>query len=351
MIRFDSVEVRYGDFVAIPDLNLTINDGEFFTFLGPSGCGKTTALRTMAGLITPSAGTITMDDRDITRAAPDKREIGMVFQNYALFPAMNVADNIEFGLRVRKTPKAQRDADVARVAELVGLTPDHLARNLDELSGGQQQRVAIARALVLQPKTLLLDEPLSNLDAKLRQQMRVSLKALQSEVGITTLYVTHDQDEAMALSDRIAVFHDGRIEQVGTPQEIYDASATEFVCTFVGDASRIGDELRTALEQGGDVAGRGRLLPAGAGAARSYIRPEKIGLVPAEGRLGVQGTVVQHQYHGTHSSYVVETHGSRIATMVTETGSVRPEVGDAVTLWIDPAHVLTYPVVDAEGAR
>jgi iron(III) transport system ATP-binding protein len=229
MIRLDNIEVTFGDFTAIPNLDLHVRPGEFFTLLGPSGCGKTTALRTLAGFIQPARGTVRVDGKDVTRLSSDKRQVGMVFQNYALFPSMSVWENIAFGLRVRKEKTADSDRLVRDIARRVELSDEQLAKNVAELSGGQQQRVAVARALVLRPKILLLDEPLSNLDAKLRHQLRQQLKDLQSEFGITTVYVTHDQDEALAMSDRVAVFNKGVVEQVGTPQEIYDHAATEFV--------------------------------------------------------------------------------------------------------------------------
>ncbi|MBA4101520.1 MAG: ABC transporter ATP-binding protein, partial [Arthrobacter sp.] len=205
MIRLDNIEVSFGDFTAIPSLDLHVLPGEFFTLLGPSGCGKTTALRTLAGFIQPSRGTVHVDGKDVTRLPSDKRQVGMVFQNYALFPSMSVWENIAFGLRVRKEKPADSDRLVRDIARRVELSDEQLSKNVAELSGGQQQRVAVARALVLRPKILLLDEPLSNLDAKLRHQLRQQLKDLQSEFGITTVYVTHDQDEALAMSDRVAV--------------------------------------------------------------------------------------------------------------------------------------------------
>ena len=327
MITFDGVEVSYGAFTAIPHLDLTIGKGEFFTLLGPSGCGKTTALRSLAGLTTPSAGTITIDGRDVTTLPSDKRQIGMVFQNYALFPSMNVADNIEFGLRVRRDPRKDRERRVREAAELVDLSPAQLGKNLDELSGGQQQRVAIARALVLQPKILLLDEPLSNLDAKLRQQMRGQLKKLQAEVGITTVYVTHDQDEALAMSDRIAVFNRGTVEQVGTPQQVYDEAATEFVCQFVGESSRLGAELLQVL---GLDTGR----PA-------YLREEKASLTEVPGAVGVDAVVELASYHGTHTAWTVQAHDTRLRVMGFGHAPSRSE-GDQVRVWIRPGDVLQY---------
>ena len=355
MIRYENIEVTFGDFVAIPQLNLEVREGEFFTLLGPSGCGKTTALRTLAGFIEPAEGEIYVDGRAVTRLPSDKRRVGMVFQNYALFPSMNVWENIAFGLKVRKENKADRERLVRDIARRVDLSDDQLEKNLAELSGGQQQRVAIARALVLQPKILLLDEPLSNLDAKLRHQLRGQLKELQSEFGITTLYVTHDQDEALTMSDRIAVFNQGRLEQVGTPQEIYDASATEFVCTFIGDASRLTPEFVARLGDDGT-----RLDPRLA----SYLRLEKVGLLPGGERseepagadpglpsgrtAAVAGVVVATSYHGLHTTCTVESHGAKVKVLFKEDGRTGPAVGERVTLAVDPAHILQY---EADGGR
>lgn len=222
MIESKNVEIRYGDFVAIECLNLNIEDGEFFTFLGPSGCGKTTSLRALVGFLTPTKGEIMVDGKNVVPMAVVRREIGMVFQSYALFPTMTVYENIAFGLKVKKTPKDQIEKKVREVAEKIKINDAQLQKNVAELSGGQQQRVALARAIVLEPKILCLDEPLSNLDAKLRIGLRGELKRLQKDLGITTLYVTHDQEEALTLSDRIAVFNNGYIEQVGAPYDIYN---------------------------------------------------------------------------------------------------------------------------------
>lgn len=237
MIKFDNIQIKYGDFVAIDNLNLDIHEGEFFTFLGPSGCGKSTTLRALVGFLDPSSGSIEVNGTDVTHLEPEKRGIGIVFQSYALFPTMTVFDNIAFGLKVKKVAPDVIKAKVSAVAAKIKISDQQLQRNVSELSGGQQQRVALARALVLEPKILCLDEPLSNLDAKLRVDLRKELKRLQKELGITTLYVTHDQEEALTLSDRIAVFNNGYIEQVGTPVEIYHNSQTEFVCDFRGEFS------------------------------------------------------------------------------------------------------------------
>ena len=339
MIRYDGIRVDYGDFTAIHDLDLHVREGEFFTLLGPSGCGKTTALRTLAGFVTPSAGDVHVAGRRVTHLPSDKRRIGMVFQNYALFPSLDVFENIAFGLRVRREPRAAVEAKVREIAEQVELAPAQLTKSLADLSGGQQQRVAIARALVLRPEILLLDEPLSNLDAKLRAQLRVQLKELQETFGITTVYVTHDQDEALSMSDRIAVFHDGRVEQVGTPEEIYDASATEFVCHFIGDASRLGPALVEELARRSGT----ELDPA----RPAYLREEKVHLGAAAGpaaerAVALPGTVRRRRYHGMRSSYEVEVLGSLVKVMRSEDGSARPQVDDPVTVRIDPAAVLQY---------
>ncbi|WP_313471092.1 ABC transporter ATP-binding protein, partial [Lysinibacillus sp.] len=217
-VNIENVSKQFGQMYGVKDLNLEIKAGEFFTFLGPSGCGKTTTLRMIAGFYYPSKGKIFFDERDVSRLQPNKRNIGMVFQNYALFPHMTVDENIAFGLQVRKFSKAEIQYKVDRIRGQV-----HLAaygnRKINELSGGQQQRVALARALVIEPDILLLDEPLSNLDAKLREETRIEIKRIQSELGVTTIYVTHDQMEAMAMSDRIMVMENGHIKQIGTPQE------------------------------------------------------------------------------------------------------------------------------------
>ncbi len=221
MIKFNDVQIKYGDYVAIDNLNLEINEGEFFTMLGLSGCGKTTTLRSLVGFSYPTKGKIFIDETDVTKMPTEKRDVSIVFQSYALFPTMTVYENIAFGLTLQKLPKEYIDKKVREVADKVQIIPEKLFNNVSELSGGQQQRVAIARALVLNPKILCLDEPLSNLDAKLRVELRNELKKLQRDLKITTIYVTHDQEEALTLSDRIAVFNKGKIEQIGTPQEIY----------------------------------------------------------------------------------------------------------------------------------
>ena len=227
MIEIKDVVVSYEGFGAVKGVSFSVSDGEFFTLLGPSGCGKTTTLRAISGFEKVASGKILLDGKDISPLAPEEREIGYVFQNYALFPSMTVFDNIAFGLSIRHVKKAEIRERVTKIAELIGIT-EHLEKKISQISGGQQQRVAIARALILNPKILLMDEPLSNLDAKLRVSMRSEIRRIQKELGIVAIYVTHDQEEAMSISDKIAVFNNGLIEQIGTPQEIYYNPKTEF---------------------------------------------------------------------------------------------------------------------------
>jgi len=232
-LTLTGIQKQFGSFTAVEDFNLEAEKGEFVSFLGPSGCGKTTTLRMIAGFELPTAGSIVVNDEDITHKSPNQRNVGMVFQSYALFPNMTVADNIGFGLKVRKQPADQIRKRVTELLELIHL-PDRAARFPYQLSGGQQQRVALARALAIEPQVLLLDEPLSALDAKIRVSLRNEIRAIQRQLGITTVYVTHDQEEALSLSDRVVVMSEGRIEQIGTPFEIYNFPATAFVASFVG---------------------------------------------------------------------------------------------------------------------
>jgi len=244
-LRLDGVSKRYGDdAVALRDVDLTVRDGEFFTLVGPSGCGKTTTLRTIAGFEEPTTGSVRFDSQEMTGVAPEDRDVGVVFQSYALFPHMSVAENVGYGLRFRDPPDGV-DAD-DRVAELLDLVdlPELGDREPDQLSGGQQQRVALARALAPAPDLLLLDEPMSALDAQLRESLRRQLTAIQSELGITTVYVTHDQGEALAVSDRVAVMNGGRVEQVATPQQLYREPATRFVAAFIGDNNVFDGEVQ-----------------------------------------------------------------------------------------------------------
>ena len=255
-IDLDGVRKAFGDAVALRDVSLSVDEGEFFTLVGPSGCGKTTTLRTIAGLSSPTDGTVRFDGDDVSDTPVEERNVGVVFQSYALFPHMTVAENVRYGLRFTDPPRGlSADERVEELLELVDL-PGMGDRDPDELSGGQQQRVALARALAPEPDVLLLDEPMSALDARLREQLRREIKRIQSELGVTTIYVTHDQEEALAVSDRLAVMHDGGVEQVGTPVEVYERPATEFVASFVGEnnvfsgsvAGRDGDELTVEID-------------------------------------------------------------------------------------------------------
>ncbi|GHJ41981.1 ABC transporter ATP-binding protein [Streptomyces sp. TS71-3] len=343
MITFDDVTVRFGGFTALPAFSLQVQEGEFFTLLGPSGCGKSTALRALAGFVDLSAGDIHLGGRRITHLPSGKREVGMVFQNYALFPGMNVRENIAFGLRVQKLSRAETDRRVNEIAEQVDLSQQQLDKQVAELSGGQQQRVAIARALVLRPKVLLLDEPLSNLDARLRRQLRGQLKDLQGRFGITTVYVTHDQDEALSMSDRVAVLDQGRIEQIGTPQEVYERSATEFVCTFLGEVNRLSPALVGMLAAAGASG-----LDAG---AATYVRIEKVKAVrpgTPHGGIAVPATVDSHTYHGMHDVYHLRTEHDRLRAVLRAQDGFRSREGERVDLVIDPASLLQYP--GPEGA-
>ena len=231
-----NVEKSFDGKVACSGINLTVKAGEFYTFLGPSGCGKTTILRLIAGFIKPDRGSIHLGERDITYLPSEKRNVGMVFQNYALFPFLSVYENIAYGLRIQKKPEKQIKQTVEDTIELIGLAGFE-ARSISELSGGEQQRVALARSLVIEPSVLLLDEPLSNLDARLRDKMRLEIKSLQRKLGITTIFVTHDQTEALTMSDTIAVFDQGRIAQVGTPEKVYNTPNSAFVAKFIGDTN------------------------------------------------------------------------------------------------------------------
>ena len=331
MIKFENVQISYGDFVAVDDLNLEIKEGEFFTFLGPSGCGKSTTLRTLVGFIDPSKGSIFVDDKDITRLAPERREIGIVFQSYALFPTMTVYDNIAYGLKIKKMPKSEIDAKVNEIAQKIKISDKQLQRNVSELSGGQQQRVALARALVLEPKILCLDEPLSNLDAKLRVDLRLELKRLQRDLGITTLYVTHDQEEALTLSDRIAVFNNGFIEQVGTPQEIYNQSATEFVCDFIGDINKLTEETMKELT-GKEEEKVG------------YIRLERIKFKStSEEDYTIKGTVIDTEFKGVLVQYTVKAESGQILRVIQKNDYLEIfELGQELTLFIHPNDILQY---------
>ena len=341
MIRLNDIVVRFGDFEALHNINVEVKKGEFFTFLGPSGCGKTTTLRTVTGFIDPAKGTVEMEGRDITKVPIEKRNIGIVFQSYALFPTMTVYNNIAFGLKIKHLGKAEIDKKVREIARKVDLSDEQLEKAVSQLSGGQQQRVAIARALVTEPAIICLDEPLSNLDAKLRVQLRTELKNMQKDFGITSIYVTHDQEEALTLSDRIAVFNKGYIEQIGTPNEVYNHSATEFVCNFIGDINRLSDDIVGKL-----IAGGAPLKPED----HHYIRLERVHVNedPSPNVLQIQGTVVNMEYYGLYIKYYIDV-GSQTLKVIERNDGVRIyDVGSTVTVSIDPVNLMSYP---AEGGQ
>lgn len=334
MVEFQNIEIKYNDFVAIEDLNLTIEEGEFFTFLGPSGCGKTTTLRALVGFVQPSDGKILVDGRDITKEPVEKRKIGMVFQSYALFPTMTVYDNIAFGLKVKKMSKDEVKKKVYEVAKKIEINEEQLYRNVSELSGGQQQRVALARAIILEPKILCLDEPLSNLDAKLRIGLRSELKRLQKNLGITTLYVTHDQEEALTLSDHIAVFNNGKVEQVGTPYEIYNNSASPFVCDFIGDINKFSGEILARInEQTGSDFDQEK---------DGYVRIERILPYQKDGYARLDVKVKEYEYNGVATKYTVESYGQIFKFMEINNGCTLFEVGDVIPVYISPEDIKQF---------
>jgi putative spermidine/putrescine transport system ATP-binding protein len=297
-VRLIRVTRRFGPVVAVDGVSLEIHDGEFFSLLGPSGSGKTTCLRMIAGFEHPDSGAIELHGLAAERLPPYERDVNTVFQDYALFPHMSVAENVGYGLRVRRVPAAERARRVREALELVRL-PGVGERRTTQLSGGQRQRVALARALVNRPRILLLDEPLGALDLKLRQQMQLELKALQQALGISFVYVTHDQGEALAMSDRLAVFREGRVEQVGTPAEVYERPATAFVADFVGVSNLVEGEAARALT---------------GSAAPFSVRPEKIHLLaegdaPPAGHCSAAGRIADVVYLGMHTQYLVELDG------------------------------------------
>ena len=334
MVKFENIEIKYGDFVAIENLNLDIKEGEFFTFLGPSGCGKTTSLRALVGFLSPSKGKVYVGDKDVTNLPVEKRNIGMVFQSYALFPTMSVYDNIAFGMKVKKASKTEIDQKVHEVAAKIKITESQLKKNVSDLSGGQQQRVALARAIVLEPKILCLDEPLSNLDAKLRIDMRMELKRLQKELGITTVYVTHDQEEALTLSDRIAVFNNGYVEQVGTPYEIYNESKSEFVCDFIGDINRLKGELLSEVNtQSGANLDTNKT---------GFVRIERCISEEKAGYVKLTGKVEEAEFSGVLTKYVLECHGQELKYLEKNDGRRLYQKNEQIDLYINPQDIMQF---------
>jgi iron(III) transport system ATP-binding protein len=342
-VTLESVSKRFaraGDTAAVDDVDISIAAGEFFTLLGPSGCGKTTTLRMVAGFYFPTSGRIRFGSEDVTRKPPNKRDTGMVFQNYALFPHMSVAQNVAYGLKIRKVRRAEARQRIEEALAQVHLE-GYGDRRIDQLSGGQQQRVALARALVIRPRTLLLDEPLSNLDAKLREETRVEIRRIQREAGITSIYVTHDQAEAMAMSDRIAVMESGRVQQLGTPQEIYHRPATAFVARFIGRSNVLSLPVVSATTISVNVrlpgGGEARVsAPEGHGLTESAtalvsVRPEHIGLDGATRDGALTGRVTELEFTGMATNLTVEVHDELLTVAAVEVPSGL-SVGDQVGL-------------------
>ena len=333
---------QYGPVIALDGLDLTLHPGELVALLGPSGCGKTTTLRLLAGLEDADSGTITVDNQEITRLAASKRDMGMVFQAYSLFPHMTVRQNVAFGLRLRHVSRAERDRRALEMLELVGLS-SQADRYAHQISGGQQQRVALARALAIQPRVLLLDEPLSALDAKVRAQLRDQIRRIQLEVGITTLFVTHDQEEALAIADRVGVMREGRLEQLGPPTEVYSRPATSFVAEFVGLTNRLAGEV-----SGGEVTVRGVRLPlvdaaTPDGRVTALVRPEAVMVAPeAPADSGpLVGTVIATTFLGATSRMTVDLGDTTIMAQLRTAEAAALPAGSRVTLAIrlDPVLV------------
>ena len=368
-VRLESVTKTFGDFTAVDDLSLDVNHGEFFSLLGPSGCGKTTTLRMIGGFEDVTAGSIFLGDRDVTDLPPFVRPVNTVFQNYALFPHLDVFENIAFGLRRRKAPAGEIRHQVAAMLDLVDL-PGFERRKPNQLSGGQQQRIALARALVNNPDVLLLDEPLGALDLKLRKQMQVELKRIQSEIGITFIFVTHDQEEAMTMSDRIAVMRNGRIEQLGPPEELYERPRTQFVAGFLGVsnlldgevAGRAGDLVEIRLTDGTIVRAAASATN-GATSVRVGIRPEKLRVLPrgagndsGDGETNrLEGTVLDASYIGVSTQYLVQTadgHKLTVYAQNLEIGGAGEAIADGETVRLawKPQHTFVIDRADGDDA-
>ena len=323
----DRLSKRYGDSLAVDRLSLAVEQGEFISLLGPSGCGKTTTLLMIAGFVEPSEGAITLASADLLAMPPRRRGLGIVFQSYALFPHMTVAENVAFGLEMLAVPRAERVARVMAALRLVGL--EALAERFPrKMSGGQQQRTALARALVIRPRVLLLDEPLSNLDAKLREEMQLELRQIQQSVGITAILVTHDQTEAMALSDRIVVMNRGRAEQIASPDEAYERPASAFVANFLGKTNLLPAEVGSGEVRVGGVAWR-MAVEAPSGPARVAIRPERIAFASSG---GLPGVVRRASFHGAQWLLLVETAAGLLTVIRQNSGAPAPREGEQVAL-------------------
>jgi putative spermidine/putrescine transport system ATP-binding protein len=345
-LELRNLQCRYGRTVAVEDVSLQVERGEFVSLLGPSGCGKTTTLQMIAGFVEPTGGSVFIDGSELGRVAPNRRGVGIVFQSYALFPHMTVAGNVAFGLEMRHVARPQREQRVARALAQVHLS--HLApRYPRQLSGGQQQRVAIARALVIEPRLLLLDEPMSNLDAKLREDMQFELRRLQRELAITTVMVTHDQNEAMAMSDRIAVMRSGRIVQVDTPQSAYEHPADDFASNFLGKSNNVAGQARNGvIDLPGDV--RIQAHTNLDGAVLCSVRPEKLRVTDA-GYGKLTGTIRSRMFLGNHWLIQVESGMGDLLVYQQNTGAAPPEEGQVVGLDWHPDSLRVLPANGADG--
>jgi len=352
-VRLEGLSRHYGAVVALDHLDLILQPGELVALLGPSGCGKTTTLRLLAGLEDTDTGSITVGGRDITRLPANRRDMGMVFQAYSLFPHMTVRQNVAFGLRLRRVSAADRDKRALEMLELVGLSAQ-ADRYPNQLSGGQQQRVALARALAIEPQVLLLDEPLSALDAKVRAQLRDQIRRIQLEVGITTLFVTHDQEEALAIADRVGVMKEGRIEQLAPPTEVYSRPATSFVAEFVGLTNRLDGEV-----SGGQVTVRGCTLPlmeqnVPDGRVVALVRPEAVTMAShtSEESSPLVGTVIAVTFLGATSRVTVDLGDTTVMAQLTTSDAAALSAGSRVALTIrpDPVLVSTSSEPGAAGA-
>ena len=352
-VELDHVTIRFGEFTAVDDANLRIEEGEFFSFLGPSGCGKTTILRAVSGFLDPTEGEVRIGGKNMWGIGPNKRPTALIFQNLALFPLMSVADNIAFGLEVRGVSKYERRKRADELLNLIAL-PDQGDKLVSELSGGQRQRVAIARALAVEPEVLLLDEPLSALDLKLRQHMRTELRAIQQRVGITFIYITHDQGEALTMSDRIAVMSAGIIQQVGDGASIYENPATAFVASFVGENNPFygrvtrADNGAAMVETGfGPLRGRNDQGLREGDEAILFVRPEALSLVDpaAVGENVLESEVLNEEFEGHFVKIYLRGDGPKpIGVSVTNDGSIpRPEIGQKTRIAFDPRRAMVLP--------
>ncbi|KQU69329.1 spermidine/putrescine ABC transporter ATP-binding protein [Phycicoccus sp. Root563] len=344
-VELTGLRRSYGDVHALDDLTLRLAPGELVALLGPSGCGKTTALRCLAGLEDPDEGRIEVDGRDLTRVPTNKRDLGMVFQAYSLFPHMTARQNVEFGLQLRRQPGQQRRSRAAEMLELVGLSTQ-ADRYAHQMSGGQQQRVALARALAIEPQVLLLDEPLSALDAKVRVQLRDEIRRIQLEVGTTTLFVTHDQEEALAVADRVGVMRGGRLEQIASPEELYSRPVNDFVADFVGVTNRLHGQSHgtTATVLGASIP----LLPGSApeGAATVLVRPEHltVALDPAG-----PGTVLSASFLGAHGRVVVDPGGAGQQVIVQVPSGSVADFAPGATVTLRPTGDPALAVAGTDG--